>query len=56
MKREYNERKEPAMSHDRDATYCEVPIVAYSPSYQQPASEAEEMTREALEQRKVHRG
>jgi hypothetical protein len=44
------------MSTQSNATYCEVPIVARSPSYQQPVEEAEAQTREALRQRTIRRG
>lgn len=44
------------MRTESNATYCDVPIVARSPSYQQPIEEAVEMTKEALRQRERKRG
>lgn len=54
MKRDFN--IEPRMqSKPKPKTYCEVPIVARSPSYQQPVEEAIEQTNFALKQRKDNR-
>ena len=50
------EKKEARMRMETNASYCDVPIVARSPSYQQPVEEAVEQTREAMRQRTVKRG
>jgi hypothetical protein len=50
------EKREARMRMETNASYCEVPIVARSPSYQQPVEEAVEQTRMALRQRAVKRG
>ena len=55
MEDKYLERRESRMRMETNASYCEVPIVARSPSYQQPVEEAVEQTREAMMQRKVRR-
>lgn len=47
---------EPRMQpKNKPKTYCEVPIVARSPSYQQPVEEAIEQTKFALKQREDNR-
>jgi len=51
MDKEYMKERESRMRHETNASYCDVPIVARSPSYQQPVEEAVEQTREALKQR-----
>jgi len=56
MHKDYNvkdevEYGEPKMRTQSNATYLDVPIVARSPSYQQPVEEAIEETREAMKQR-----
>lgn len=54
MNRDFN--IEPRMQpKPKPKTYCEVPIVARSPSYQQPVEEAIEQTKFALKQRKDNR-
>lgn len=50
-----NMTKPPEMEIDRKNSYCSVPIVARSPSYQQPVEEAIEQTKFALKQRKDNR-
>lgn len=48
----YNfEERDIPMKTEVNAAYCDVPVVARSPSYQQPVEEAVEQTREALRQR-----
>jgi len=54
-KQTFNGRDIP-MREEVNAEVDDVPVVARSPSYQQPYQEAEEMTRYAMEQRKVKRG
>jgi len=56
MERKNFDGRDIPMKREINADLDEVPIVARSPSFQQPLSEAEELTREALEQRKVKRG
>lgn len=51
MEKDYMETKEPPMRTEVNANYCDVPVVARSPSYQQPLEEAYEQTQEALKQR-----
>lgn len=46
------EKGEPSMSHEKSGRIWDSPVVAHSPSYQQPMEEAEEQTREALDKRK----
>lgn len=54
MKRDFN--IEPDMqAKPKPKTYCEVPIVARSRSYQQPVKEAIEQTKFALKQREDNR-
>ena len=57
MHKDYNvkdevEYGEPKMRMQVNAKYLDVPIVARSPSYQQPIQEAIEQTQEALKKRK----
>ena len=55
MEKDYMENREPKMRTEANANYCDVPVVARSPSYQQPLEEAAEQTREALKQRIIRR-
>ena len=56
MEDKYLEERESRMRMGTYASDCEVPIVARSPSYQQPVEEAVEQTKKALEQRTVRYG
>ncbi len=61
MHKDYNVKDEveygdPKMRTAVNATYLDVPVIARSPSFQQPVEEADEQTREALKQRTVGYG
>jgi len=53
--KEFRAREIP-MRREVNADIDDVPVVARSPSFQQPIEEAVEQTKMALEQRKVRRG
>lgn len=52
MKKERFREEDIPMRREVNADIDDVPVVARSPSFQQPISEAEEMTREVLRKRK----
>ena len=56
MKKEIMNAREIPMRKETNANYCDVPVVARSPSYQQPIEEAMEQTTEALKQRTMRYG
>lgn len=56
MHTQYSERNDPEKSKNANASYCQVPIVAHSPSFQQPEKEAMELSMQAFRNREIQKG